>query len=420
MAGLAEGVAASVRYKFYSNSDITPGVAADSYADLGSSGGQLLRRVSSTLSLQKDTYQSNEIRQDRQIADFRHGMKKAAGKITGELSPLTYEQFFEASLRGTWAAAVTASEADFTSVAADHATSKFTFASGDPVTKGYRVGMGIRFTGMSVSGNSSTNFVILSFGGSNNREVTVFPAPTDQMADSTFNMTSVGRSLIIPASGHVKRKIGVEHYQEDKDTTDLFVEGRVGGFNVQLPATGMATVEFDVLCRDLETYDGTDAPFFASPSSATTTGITAGVNGLLRVGGSTVAVVTGLNIQHAMALTGDAVVGSNLMPDILTGRSIITGQITANFENNTLIDDFRNETEIDILAYLTTTSAVNSPALVFYLPRVKLGGAEKPLQGEGAQTITLPFQALKYETVAAATGGSENTTLQIWDSEVTS
>ena len=418
MAGLAEGVAARVSAKFYADADITPGVAAISSSALGASGAQVMRRVGSTLTLTKDTYQSNEVRTDRQVSDFRHGVKRAPGTLGGELSPGTYARLFEASMRGTFAGAVTASNTDFTSVTADNATSKFIFTAGTPITKGLRVGMALRFSGLGLPANNNKNFVIVGFGGTSGREVTVFPAPTTMTTQSAFTLTTVGRSLIIPSTGHVKRKIAVEHYHIDKAYAELFVEGRVGGFNVQLPASGMSTVDFELLCRDMETYSGGQAPFFTSPTDVSTTGIMAAVNGMLRVGGDVVAVITGLNIQHQMDLSGDPVVGSNLLPDILAGRSIVSGQMTANFQDATLINAFRNESEIDILAYLTTTSAENTPAMTFYLPRVKLGGASKPLQGEGAQTITLPFQALKFEG-AEATVGKANTTLQIWDSEVT-
>lgn len=414
---LAEGVSARVAYKFYSSSAIVAGTAAVSATDPAATGGQILRRVASTLALSKDTYQSAEIRSDRQIGDFRHGVKRVAGNISGELSPLTYEQMFEASMRGTWAAAITASQSDFTSVSADNALATFTFSAGNPVTKGLRVGMGIRFSDLSDADNNSTNFIILGFSGTENRVLTVHPAPDTMTADSAFTLTTVGRSLIIPASSHVSRKVAVEIYNEDVDIARLFTEMRVGGFNVQLPASGMSTVEFDFMGRDMEIYTSGDAPFFTSPTAATSTGIMAAVNGLLRVSGETVAVITGLNIQHQMQLSGDPVVGSNLLPEIFAGRSVVTGQMTAFFEDADLINDFKNETEIEILAYLTTTSADASPAMTFFLPRVKLGGADLQTTGESGQSITLPFQALKYET-AVATAGIENTTLQIWDSEV--
>lgn len=411
---LAEGVAARVSYKFYADPTITPGSEPAASSDPGASGAQVLRRVSSSLSLSKDTYQSNEIRSDRQIGDFRHGVKRVQGNVAGELSPQTYADFFEAALRGTWAAAVTASMSDFTSVAADNATSKFTFSAGDPVSKGYRVGMVLRFAGLSEASNNAKNFVILSFGGTSNREVTVSPAPDDMTADSDFTLTSVGQSLIVPSSSHVSRKAAVEIWNEDVDIARLFTECRVGGFNVQMPASGMATVEFPMMGRNMAIYEGTNAPFFTSPTAATTTGILAAVNGLLRVGGDTIAVVTAANIQLDLSPSSDGVIGTNLVPEIFLGRANVSGQLTAFFDTPDLINDFIAETEIDFLTYLTATADDASPAMTFYLPRIKLGGADLQTQGEGGQAITLPFTALKYEGSAA---GVEQTTIQIVDTQ---
>src|SRR5580765_4572295 len=120
---LAEGVSARIAYKFYTDPTIVPGVPAVSATDPGPSGGQILRRVASTLAFTKDTYQSNEIRQDKQIVDFRHGVHRVAGNIGGELSPLTYQELFAASMRAHWAPATTASNTDFTTLTADHTAS---------------------------------------------------------------------------------------------------------------------------------------------------------------------------------------------------------------------------------------------------------------------------------------------------------
>ncbi len=415
---LAEGVSARVAYKAHSTGVITPGVEPVFATDPAATGGQILRRVSSTLALSKDTYQSAEIRGDRQIVDFRHGVKRVQGNISGELSPLTYADFFEAAFRGTWEAAVTASEADFTSAAADNATSKFTFAGGNPVTKGFRVGHILRFSNLSDADNNAKNFLILGFGGTSNREVTVYPAPDTMSADTAFNVVSVGKRLANPSSGFVSRKYAVEIWNQDVDIARLFSECRVGGFNAQLPASGIGTVDFDFMGRNMTMYEAGAAPFFTSPAAETTTGVTAAVNGLLRASGSTIAVITGLNIQMQLSPSADPVVGSNLVPEIFLGRANVTGQLTAFFENADLVNDFVNESEIEILAYLTTTSAVNTPALTFYMPRVKLGGADLQTQGEGGQSITLPYQALKSTAVEASTGIA-SATLQICDTEIT-
>lgn len=414
---LAEGVSGRIAYKVHSSGIITPGVEPVFASDPGASGGQILRRVSSTLALSKDTYQSNEIRGDRQIVDFRHGVKRVQGNISGELSPLTYADFFEAAFRGTWAAAVTASQSDFTSVSADNATSKFTFSAGNPVTKGFRVGMMIRFGTLSDADNNAKNFLILAFGGTQNREVTVYPTPDTMTADSAFTVASVGKSLVNPSSGFVSRKYAIEIWNQDVDVARLFTECRCGGFNAQLPASGIGTVDFDFMGRNMTMYEDSAAPFFSGPAAETTTGVVAAVNGLLRASGETIAVITGLNIQMQLSPSADPVVGSNLVPEIFLGRSNVSGQLTAFFENADLINDFVNESEIELLAYLTTTSAVNTPALTFYMPRVKLGGADLQTQGEGGQSITLPYQALKSTAVEASTGIA-STTLQICDSEI--
>ncbi len=412
---LAEGVSARIAYKFYSDPTITPGVEPSSASDPGASSAQVLRRVSSTLSLSKDTYQSNEVRSDRQIGDFRHGVRRAQGNIQGELSPLTYADFFEAAFRGTWAAAVTADETDLTSAAADNATSKFTFAGGNPVTEGFRVGMIVRFSSLSEAGNNGKNFLITGFSGANNREMLVYPAPTTHTADTSFTITSVGQKLVVPSSAHVSRKVAVEIFNEDIDVARLFTECRVGGFNVQLPATGMGTVQFDLMGRNMELYEDSSAPFFTSPTSPTTTGIVAAVNGLLMVGGEVQAVITGINIQMQLNPSGEPVVGSDLLPEIFLGRANVSGQMTAQFKDPDLIQNFIDEDEISILVYLTTSSADATPALTFYLPRVKLGGSDVSTEGEGGQAITLPFTALKYEGAAP---GVETTTIQICDTQV--
>lgn len=64
--------------------------------------GQSLRRVASTLSLTKDAFTSNEVHPTQQVMDARHGTRRVAGNIQGELSRTTYDDFLAAALRTTW------------------------------------------------------------------------------------------------------------------------------------------------------------------------------------------------------------------------------------------------------------------------------------------------------------------------------
>lgn len=413
---IAEGVQAQVTYKAYATGVITAGTQPVSTIDPAVGSAQVLRRVTSSLKLAVDTYQSAEIRQDRQITDYRLGKKNVTGSITGEFSPGTYFDFIEAACRGTRTAPISLGPSALTSIAADNATSKFIAAAGDPVALGWRVGMILRGTNLSDAGNNAKNFLITGFGGTSNRNISVYPAPDTMTADTSFTLASTGKSILVPSSSFVSRKFAFEHYFNDLDIGHLFTECRIGGFKIGLPASGMATFEIPVMGRDMELYSASTAPFFTSPTAAGTNGIFAAVNGLLQVGGSTVGVVTGLNIDMNLSPSADAVVGQNFVPEIFLGSANVTGQATVMLQDNTLISDFKNETEISILAYLTSTSAVNSPAVSILLPRIKFGDAPVAVSGQGAQILTMPFQALK-GTAATSTTGLEDTTIQICDTE---
>ncbi|MEH2508693.1 hypothetical protein V1291_000047 [Nitrobacteraceae bacterium AZCC 1564] len=415
---LAEGVSARISYKKYATGVITANSEPDPATDPGASGGQILRRVSSTLKLAKDTYQSAEVRSDKQIADFRHGTRRVTGSITGELSPLTYADLFEAAFRGTWEDALSLGETELTSVAADEDNATLTFGGGDPVALGLRVGHVLRLTNASATQNNGTNFIVLGFSGASNRTVEVFPAPVDMTADTDFEVVTVGKRLSAPSTGHVSRKFAFEIYNEDIDVARLFTECRVGGFTMQLPASGMSTIEFPVMGRNMQMFDGDAgrpaAPFFTAPTAETTTGIFAAVNGLVRVNGVNQGVITGINIQVDLSPSSDPVVGQNFVPEIFLGRFNGTGQITAFFQDGVLVNAFTDEDEISVLLYLTTESDPDTPAMTVFMPRIKFSDADVATSGEGGQAITLPFQCLK----SSGAPGVDATTMQIVDTQI--
>ena len=234
---------------------------------------------------------------------------------------------------------------------------------------------------------------------------------------TTFSVTSngtTGKAVFMPTSSFVSRKFGIEVNNNDVDISRLFTECRVGGFSWKLPATGMATCDIPMMGRDMETYTGASAPFFTAPTAATTTGIFAAVNGLLMVGGVAVGVVTGLDINLNLNPTSDAVVGQNFVPEIFLGRANVTGNVTAFFQDLTMINYFKNETSVSILAYLTTTSTQPAPAMSIYLPKVKFGDGNVGDSGESGQSITLPFQALLADGL---TTGDESTTMRVVDTQ---
>ena len=140
---IATGVAKTLAYK----KETTWGTAA------GASGAQYLRRVTSDLSLNKEGYQSEEIRTDYQISDFRHGVRRVEGTINGELSPGTYEDLFAAALRKSFAAGATTGAV--ATIAVTGTGTQFTRSSGSFLTDGFKIGDVISATGFTDANNNS-------------------------------------------------------------------------------------------------------------------------------------------------------------------------------------------------------------------------------------------------------------------------
>jgi hypothetical protein len=218
----------------------------------------------------------------------------------------------------------------------------------------------------------------------------------------------------VPSSGHVSRKFAFEIYNEDIDVARLFTECRVGGFTMQMPASGMSTIEFPVMGRNMELLEDASAPFFTAPTAETTTGIFAAVNGLVRVNGVNQGVITSINVQADLSPSSDPVVGQNFVPEIFLGRFNGTGQMTAFFQDGVLVNAFTDEDEISVLLYLTTESDPDTPAMTVFMPRIKFSDADIATSGEGGQSITLPFQCLK----SSGAPGVDATTMQIVDTQI--
>lgn len=413
---IAEGVQVTVRYKVNSSGVIGANALADTTTIPGTTGGQLLRRVSSTLDLTRNNYAATEIRSDRQEVDFRLGTGHVAGDVSGEFSPFTYFDFIEAVHRDTRVAALVLGTSALTSVVFAASGATATFGGGDPVALGLFVGDVIRFTGDTTSVNNNKNFTILSFGGTNNRLLTLTPAPVDDAIDTTFTVTRPGKTTIVPSSGHVSRLFTFEHYGSDTDSGQLFIENRIWKYVMNMPATGLATFALSVMGRWAYDLTGATAPYFTAPAVETTTGLTAAVNGILLLNGTQIGTVTAAMITVEAAATVGEVIGQNFAAAISMGHTMVSGQVTAYLDGTTIPALFKAETECQLLLGVNTTSAGASPIVQIFLPRIKFTAATMAAQGEGLQTITAPFRALRY---LGSTAGYPSTVIRIQDSEVT-
>jgi|694.fasta_scaffold32802_6 hypothetical protein len=364
--------------------------------------GKSIRRVSSTLALTKEAFSSNEVRPDQQVFDARHGVRRVAGAIQGELSTQTYDDWIEAVLRGTWAAGTTiqnttpAMSSATVTATSGSLTGIFTASAGSYITAGLRVGDVFRITGS--TGNTSKNFRIVSLTAT---VATVFPSPVTAASASTWTITVQGRKL---APGTTARSFTIEQHYPDIDVSEQFLGCRVGEMGVSLPPTGMATVSFGMQGTNAAFTSGAQAPTFAAPTAAPATNLLTAVGGSLSIAGTPSAIITGVDFSVTNNLNSTPVVGSNFVPDIFYGRMVIQGNLTAYFEDLTVLNYFLNETEVHMQIQLDDANGTDF--LCFRMPRVKLMGGSKTVGPDGGVILQSPFQALLSSGVSGVDDGS--------------
>lgn len=404
---VATGIAKKLKYKVESVYGTVPAAASS----------QSLRRVTSDLDLKKETYQSNEIREDYQVSDFRHGVRSVEGTINGELSPGTYKDFMAAALRQAWQTqATTGAIITVTAAVTTGAAGTFTRASGSYITDGFKIGDVVYWSGWATTGvpNNSHNFLITSLTALIMTGIMLDGVAIGaKAAGDSVTCVQRGKKTWVPLTNHTDLSYSIEHYYSDLTLSEVFSGCKVSKIDVQLPATGMATIGIGFMGKDVTTAG---AEYFTSPTAQTTSGVLAAVNGALYVGGTAVATVTGMNFSIDNGMTSEAVIGSNTKANIFPGRVSVSGQFTAQFESATMRDLFINETEAALTAVFTTANTATADFIAITMSRIKTGGASKD-DGEKGIIQTIPFTALLDTAGGTATTLTTlKTTISIQDS----
>lgn len=399
---IAAGIAKRVTYKVESTWGTVP----------SSSSAQALRRVKSSLDLTKATYQSQEIRSDYQISDFRHGMRSIKGQVSGELSPGTYKDFMAAAVRQAWASVSAAATLSLT-IAASGSSYTVTRGSGSWITDGFKLGNVVRLSvGSLNAANINKNLFVQAITAT---VLTVVPLNGVAMAAegpvSGCTATVIGKKAYVPSSSQTDLSYSIEHYYADVSLSEVFSGCKIDQMSIQLPPSGLASIDFDFLGKDVTTAS---SQYFTSPTAETTSGILAAVNGSLMVAGSAVGLVTGLSLTLKGNMNGEAVVGQNTFADIVEGRVEVTGQFTVLFQDATFRDYFINETEVGLYVALSASNSATADFIAIGLPRIKVGSATRD-DGEKGLVMTCSFQALR-NTSGGASTTSEDTTIAFQDS----
>lgn len=254
----------------------SPQVAAGGLADLGIveevSYGETppnpqlktFRRRSTSLTLTKDAYASEEVRSDRMVSDSRHGIRRANGDIVVELSPGSHEEAWEALLGGVWTSpanvalsgAVGGKTITLAPSAADE-TITATLANTDWLASDFHEGATVTFSGTGVTAYDGENFTILSIDA--NAAIAVLVGPPDfdyTIADVTLNAGTLALRGAYVAMDTIYRSFTAERAFSDIGAFVVYNGLRFNSAAVDLPPTGIATATFGMLGKNAKPISG--------------------------------------------------------------------------------------------------------------------------------------------------------------------
>lgn len=352
-------------------------------------GGKYLRRISSDLTLNKDSYESQEILVSQQVQDARHGVRRPQGTLSGQLSPGSFPDIFQGIMRGLYAAGVTMSGA---TLALDTTAGTLTLSGGGFVAAGLKREDVIRISGAG-SPNTALNGRNLRINSMSDTVITTRDLPTGLTSGSltSVGVAVVGAKLIMPATAQVYHSYSIEHFFSDIGQSELFIGCRFGQTGIAMPSTGLVTFNTQIMGVDMVAASSQQ---LTSPSGPSTSSSLAAVNGKLSYNNTDLAIITGLNITISPALEAPAVVGSNTVPWIFQGRMRVGGNFTALFLDQTLANTFINEVEVALSVMLTAGSGTSPDFIRLTLPRIKAMSDQKS-DGEMSLVQSMAFTGLQ-------------------------
>jgi hypothetical protein len=222
-------------------------------------------------------------------------------------------------------------------------------------------------------------------------------ADYDPLLESVFFNTFATNVLKV---GTTPKFFSIEDAATDISQFRLFTGMAVSSLAVSIRPNQMVTGTFSMVGKDM-TIAGTSVDAVKTASSVNQPFDSySGALSIGTAGGalSAAAIVTGIDFTINNALAPTFVVGSSSTPQLEYGMATVEGTITAYFEDATLINRFINETATGLQVVVDDPTGLSDYTWLF--PRVKINGADVPVDNPASRIITMPFVAL-YDTTEA-------------------
>jgi hypothetical protein len=170
---------------------------------------------------------------------------------------------------------------------------------------------------------------------------------------------------------------------------EVFKGCMVNSWSLSIKPNAMVTGSFSITAKEAVAMTAT--PLDSEVTASQTELPYDGFSGTIKEGGSTIGLVTGVDIQLQNNLEALFALGSKNAAGITAGRSNITGTVSVFFQDVTMRNKFVNETPSSLEVVLGNGTTKSYTIL---LPRIIYSGADNAVSGEGPITLSMPWTAV--------------------------
>lgn len=377
-------------------------------------GSQLVRRVSAVFNKTSDTYTSAEIASHQQSNGATEGVSMTTGALNCELSPGTYSQELSALLRKAQAATTAITAVGLTVGAASAGVYPLTRAAGSWLTDGLKIGDVIRISvGSMNAANLAKNLLVVNITSATLAQVIplndVALVAEGPIAGNT--VTVIGKKVWVPTTGHTNDYFTVERWFPDVPASEVYRDVKVASAALTMPATGIATINFDM--PGLFRTTGTSEVLTSATAESTSEVLTA-VQGRVIVNGVLTPVTSASVTIDGTTTPGEAEVGSRARSDHNVGRLMVSGSFSAKFGSQVLQAIRDAQTPVTLVLVAANNATGTAEFITVVMPAVKIFTDESN-DGETEIIRSYSFTA-QFNGAGGAALASHQTIVSIQDS----
>lgn len=185
------------------------------------------------------------------------------------------------------------------------------------------------------------------------------------------------------------RTFSIERRFTDIAQYQAFAGCAINSMRMQMQPDSMATIEFGIVGMS---GGGFSATSLGTPAAAVDDEPFTALDGSLSIDGTPISVVTGIDFELNNNRSVQGVVGADTSPGVFEGEAILTGNMTAFFEDAGLVNNFVNETDIAMQVVLQNAAGTKSHTWAFHKLKVNGGDIDPPTSGP--ITLSMPFEAI--------------------------